>query len=283
KVTFDGKAWTQEGYYVGASNDKVWHEGNDGTGSGLDADKLDGKHASNFATASHTHNASQVSIVDSNENFTSTSVEGALNELFTSVSNGKTGIASAITDKGVPASGSDSFSTLATKIGQIETSGGFISSIQSGNATLDVDNPSKNITINTINTNRAVILVTSASYQIRSAFVAGKIVDSTTINLYRATNADAKSDISWQVIEFGDGVVKSLQKDSYYFSSSNGTVTINPIDPSKALLLFSFYAGGTDTLSIMRGYIYDSTTLKFYKQGAGSAYFRVEWQVVEFY
>jgi hypothetical protein len=42
KVTFDGKAWTQEGYYVGASNDKVWHAGNDGTGSGLDADTVDG-------------------------------------------------------------------------------------------------------------------------------------------------------------------------------------------------------------------------------------------------
>ena len=48
KVTFDGKAWTQEGYYVGASNDKVWHEGNDGSGSGLDADTVDGIHANDF-------------------------------------------------------------------------------------------------------------------------------------------------------------------------------------------------------------------------------------------
>jgi hypothetical protein len=34
---------------------KVWHEGNDGTGSGLDADTVDGKHASDFATANHNH------------------------------------------------------------------------------------------------------------------------------------------------------------------------------------------------------------------------------------
>ena len=34
---------------------KVWHEGNDGTGSGLDADTVDGKHASDFATATHNH------------------------------------------------------------------------------------------------------------------------------------------------------------------------------------------------------------------------------------
>ncbi|MFU1797046.1 tail fiber protein [Paenibacillus azoreducens] len=44
-------------------------------------------------------------------------------QAFTSASNGKIDIASAITGKGVPASGSDSFSTLAWRIGQIETGG----------------------------------------------------------------------------------------------------------------------------------------------------------------
>lgn len=38
---------------VGAST--IWDSGNDGSGSGLDADLLDGKHASAFATSSHTH------------------------------------------------------------------------------------------------------------------------------------------------------------------------------------------------------------------------------------
>lgn len=33
----------------------IWHAGNDGAGSGLDADKLDGSHASAFATSGHTH------------------------------------------------------------------------------------------------------------------------------------------------------------------------------------------------------------------------------------
>lgn len=45
----------------------------------------------------------------------------AVNELFTDVSNGKTQIATAITDKGVAASGGDTFSQLATKIGQISS------------------------------------------------------------------------------------------------------------------------------------------------------------------
>jgi hypothetical protein len=34
---------------------KVWDSGNDGSGSGLDADLLDGQHASAFASVSHTH------------------------------------------------------------------------------------------------------------------------------------------------------------------------------------------------------------------------------------
>lgn len=40
--------------YINGSN-KVWHAGNDGSGSGLDADLLDGKHASAFALSSHSH------------------------------------------------------------------------------------------------------------------------------------------------------------------------------------------------------------------------------------
>ena len=39
--------------YVGGS--AIWNAGNDGSGSGLDADLLDGQHASAFASASHNH------------------------------------------------------------------------------------------------------------------------------------------------------------------------------------------------------------------------------------
>lgn len=37
------------------TNYTVWHSGNDGSGSGLDADLLDGKHASDFSLSTHTH------------------------------------------------------------------------------------------------------------------------------------------------------------------------------------------------------------------------------------
>lgn len=51
-------------------------------------------------------------------------LKGAINELFQSVSNGKTLVASAITDKGVNTSSNDSFSTMATNISNISSSGG---------------------------------------------------------------------------------------------------------------------------------------------------------------
>ena len=41
--------------YQGNKAHKIWHEGNDGSSSGLDADKVDGKDASAFANVSHTH------------------------------------------------------------------------------------------------------------------------------------------------------------------------------------------------------------------------------------
>lgn len=63
--------------------------------------------------------ASLIGINDNN--FTATNVEGALNELFINVSNGKSQIASAITDMGQTASGGDTFTALGTKIKAIST------------------------------------------------------------------------------------------------------------------------------------------------------------------
>ena len=38
-------------WQIGNSSYKIWHEGNDGSGSELDADLLDGQHGSYYATA----------------------------------------------------------------------------------------------------------------------------------------------------------------------------------------------------------------------------------------
>ena len=66
--------------------------------------------------------ADGITIKDKNNNFNATNVEGALDELFQSASNGKTLIANAITGKGVATNASDSFQAMATNIGNIVTS-----------------------------------------------------------------------------------------------------------------------------------------------------------------
>ncbi len=70
--------------------------------------------------------ASNIPIQDTANNFTATNVEGALAELFQFVSNGKTLIASAITDMGVATSNTDSFEVMANNIRMILGSSGEI-------------------------------------------------------------------------------------------------------------------------------------------------------------
>ena len=90
--------------------------------------------------------AENITIKDTNNNFTSTHVEGALNELFQSASNGKTLIANAITGKGVNTNATDSFQTMATNIKNISSGSGGGGIIPTGtkeitqNGTYDVTN-----------------------------------------------------------------------------------------------------------------------------------------------
>lgn len=77
----------------------------------------------------YTDQKTQAIVNDVNANFQDvensiSSLNGTVNNLFTSVSNGKSVIAGAITDKGVPTSASDSFSTMAGNIRAIPTTGG---------------------------------------------------------------------------------------------------------------------------------------------------------------
>ena len=60
--------WKVGGWSYGAVSYKIWHQGNDGAGSGLDADTLDGQHAASFAPASHSHAGGEVPVVKSIQN-----------------------------------------------------------------------------------------------------------------------------------------------------------------------------------------------------------------------
>ena len=55
----DDSLWNDEGALKWEAA-TIWTSANDGTGSGLDADTLDGSHASSFAASSHTHSTSDI-------------------------------------------------------------------------------------------------------------------------------------------------------------------------------------------------------------------------------
>ena len=65
--------------------------------------------------------ADNITIKDANNHFNATNVEGALNELFQSASNGKGLIATAITGKGITTNANDTFQVMATNISNIVT------------------------------------------------------------------------------------------------------------------------------------------------------------------
>ncbi|QOY37038.1 hypothetical protein AWH56_005175 [Anaerobacillus isosaccharinicus] len=97
---------------------------------------------------------------------TDKTLKGALNELFTNVSSGKTQIATAITDKGVTASGGDTFSQLASKIGQIATGKKW--------ATGSTSNISGNtFTINNISFRPTIVILFNNQWQASGSTVLG--------------------------------------------------------------------------------------------------------------
>lgn len=61
----------------------------------------------------------KIKITDKNSNFTSETLDGVLDEVFTNVDNGKTILASAITDRGVQTSKDDTFQKMETNIRNI--------------------------------------------------------------------------------------------------------------------------------------------------------------------
>lgn len=89
-----------------------------------------------FAGWSSEVSAEDVSYDNSSSWAVANNIQDAMDEVFQSVSNGKELIADAITDKGVSTSATDSFQTMATNIGLIETANQTIENIITQNPTL---------------------------------------------------------------------------------------------------------------------------------------------------
>ena len=108
----------------------------------------------------NTSTANGITIADTAGNFTATNVEGALAELFQFVSNGKSLIASAITDMGISTSNTDTFQVMANNIRMISGGSG---ETYPGDSTMDSYIITYNLT-NCTSTNISENISTSASY-----------------------------------------------------------------------------------------------------------------------
>lgn len=118
---------------------KVWHQGNDGGGSGLDADLLDGNHASAFALSGHTHSyyigTTQVQTSSANQAVTGiTSVTGGTGNtdlgIYTSdatATNTNTGILRVATGNALSGNASSGALALYTGSAQGSSSAGLVS------------------------------------------------------------------------------------------------------------------------------------------------------------
>ena len=122
---------------------------------------------------------------------TAKTLKGAINEVFQSVSSGKTLIASAITDKGVSTSNNDTFQTMANNIKSISTG------TQEVNYTFDT-----------------VAEMKSDS----SPFVEGDIIK---VNGYYSTGDLVESTLKYRVMTY-DNWLLSLPEDMRYASYSSG-------------------------------------------------------------
>lgn len=204
-------------------------------------------------------------------------IVGAVNELFTSVSDGKNLIATAITDKGGTASGSDTFAELAAAISGM----GAIKSIQHGVTALDIDIKIINVPISAVDMSKAVVFMSFKGSNITNGtglFPVVRLTSSTNLNIERTTAANSIT-VSWFVVEF-EGV-KSVQRGDYALSTS-GTITISAVNVSKAFLIISHkITTSTSNMGacVVAGNIENSTTIKI---DSWLATANVHWQLVEF-
>ena len=211
--------------------------------------------------------ASNITIEDTAGNFTATNIEGALAELFQFVSNGKTLIASAITDMGIATSNTDSFEVMANNIRMISGSSGEITTHTITNNLTNCTTNNNNesvlsnssysaiITANNGYTNLS-ITVTMGEIDITSNVVRGNIINipNVTGNISitaRATQSSTEVVIdesleiltSFNYINMTEGGYKILYVKLSKQPTSNVVVNISSsssnLSLSKSLLIFT--------------------------------------------
>ncbi|MCX7758991.1 MAG: hypothetical protein N2169_05220 [bacterium] len=187
---------------------KVWHENNDGPNSGLDADTLDGQHASAFALVNHNHDSSYATIGHDHNKFTKLH---ALNSSETDIANS-------------PYTAASSSDAIKLKAGTNITLS-MSSNIVTIDATHNHDSvyaPNHTHSTLTINTNSDINNVAGGSYNTSSNVTATMFKPDQNIN----TNSTP------QFARLGIGVAAD---STYQLKLANGTILSGVSDSSSAV------------------------------------------------
>ncbi|RED34666.1 hypothetical protein [Paenibacillus sp. VMFN-D1] len=179
--------------------------------------------------------------------------------LFQSVSNGKNAIASAITGKGVPASGSDIFPVLADKIKQIPT--GATINVQRGYALIPAGSLFVQPTINAVNVNNSIVNIgfVTGNTMNSETYVKAALTNPTTLYLDRAASSSPYGvDVYWEVIEFVGA--KSVQSGTGIFTTDRATITFSAVNPAKSTFYYSYRISAATTTIYGRGGIIQNPT-----------------------
>lgn len=168
--------------------------------------------------------------------------------------------------------------------------------MQRGTATFLPADTSQDISIGTVDTSRAFTLVTAripdnvlrTSDQQR--MVRSRLTSASNLRLERQATAPATCGsgpvacdvtVSWQVVELLDA---NVQSGAFNWTTASTTVSITPVDTSKAFVLFnaspSAAAAGVEGDYLSNAYLSDSSTLAFSRNSATSN-IDLSWYVVE--
>jgi hypothetical protein len=168
--------------------------------------------------------------------------------------------------------------------GDVGGGGGNIKSLQKGETSITASSSSTNITINAVDTSKAIVLISffGAESVMERALVKAEITTSTNINLSRFSSASTNPiDISWVVVEFDN--VKSLQKGNFTMSASPSSISISAVDTQKTLIFVSYNSNSTSTFanrSFLKHYLSTSTSISLVNEGAITHH--IHWQAIEF-
>ncbi len=161
----------------------------------------------------------------------------AVNEVFTSASNGKAAVAAAVTGKGVKTLPTDTYQRMAENIELINTSP--INRIQY-KTVIPEYKYSMDFTVSPVNLERSIVVITSQLNEKGSAAYYNwvcKLTSATNVNISRSGYSNCKS-LTVAVIEFGQ--VKSFQKGSVVgTNSTDEIISIAEVNPEKSMIFIN--------------------------------------------